>query len=175
MADKKVDLHKLAGAVGWQPLYVDDGYTCYEYVQKIRNIESLCHVLQIKDDLTYQTYLPTFLAIVAVLPPKLQKKVKKLTKKSSEEKIDSVLDLACYAVEEFKGKCEYTKLQEYGNLVGVDITKQGYQFSYYLPKNVRSQILSLIESSLPVTLAPTLGKIKKVEYKIGHIKQHGTT
>ena len=48
---KYIDLHKLAETVGWQPVYVDEGYTSYEYLEKVRNIECLCHVLKLYDDL----------------------------------------------------------------------------------------------------------------------------
>lgn len=174
MQNKKVDLHKLALTVGWQPLYVDDGYTCYEYVKKVRGVESLCHVLQLKDDLTYDTITPTFSAIVGVLPVKLQRKIKKLSKKCSDQEIDNVLDLICWTVQTHKDQCDYCRLAEYGSLVGVDIASHGYEFSYDLPKTTKSEILSLIESSLPVDLAPILGKMKKLDYKIGYIKQNYT-
>lgn len=168
-----IDLHHLAETVGWVPTYVDEGYTGYEYVQNIKNIESLCHVLKLYDDLTYQTYLPTFEAIIEVLPKKLIKKIKKLTKKCDEQNINNVLDLASYEVQEYRLKTSYNKLFEYGSLVGVDITKHGYQFQYEMSRKQERIILSLIESSLPVELAPKLGKIKKLDYKIGYARQNG--
>jgi hypothetical protein len=54
----------------------------------------------------------------------------------------------------------------------VDIEEQGYKFCYDMPKAQKRKILSLIECNLPVELAPTLGKIKKIDYKIGYIKQN---
>ena len=168
-----IDLHHLAETVGWVPTYVDEGYTGYEYVQNIKNIESLCHVLKLYDDLTYQTYLPAFEAIIEVLPKKLIKKIKKLTKKCDEQNINNVLDLAAYEVQEYRLKTAYNKLFEYGSLVGVDITKHGYQFQYEMSRKQERIILSLIESSLPVELAPKLGKIKKLDYKIGYARQNG--
>ena len=78
---KYIDLHKLAQTVGWVPLYVDEEYTSYEYIQKVKNIESFCHVLKLYDDLTYLNYMSTFDTIISVLPKELVKKIKKLTKR----------------------------------------------------------------------------------------------
>ena len=163
----------MAETVGWVPTYVDEGYTGYEYVENVKNIESLCHVLKLYDDLTYQTYLPTFEAIIEVLPKKLIKKIKKLTKKCDEQNINNVLDLASYEVQEYRLKTTYNKLFEYGCLVGIDISSRGYPFQYEMNKKQKRKILSYIESSLPVELAPKLGKIKKLDYKIGYVKQNG--
>ena len=168
-----VDLHHLAETVGWIPRYVDEGYTSYEYIERIGNIESLCHVLKLYDDLVYENYLSTFDAIIEVLPKELIKKIKKLTKKCDKANISSVIDLAAYEVEEYRLKTTYHKLFDYGCLLGVDISKEGYQFCYKMNKNQERQILSLIESNLPIDLAPVLGKIKKIDYKIGYVKQHG--
>lgn len=170
---KHIDLHKLAQTVGWVPLYVDEEYTSYEYIQKVQKIESLCHVLKLYDDLTYSNYTSTFETIISVLPKELIKKIKKLTKRSDPENINSLLDLVCYEVEEYRNKTDYNKLFTYGTLVGVDITQSGYDFCYIMPKSTKRNILSFIESKLPIDLAPVLGKIKKLDYKIGYIKQHG--
>lgn len=170
---QKVDLHALAQMVGWTAVYVDDGYTSYEYIQKVKNIESLCHVLKLYDDLDFTNYYSTFETIISVLPKKLIKKIKKLTKKCDEQNIVNVLDLACFEIETFRNNSTYNKLYTYGNMVGVDITKHGYYFVYTMSKPAERKILSLIESSLPVDLAPTLGKLKKLDYKIGYIKQNG--
>lgn len=170
-----IDLHKLAQTVGWIQLYVDEDYTSYEYNQRVKNIESLCHVLKLYDDLTYDNYFSTFETIISVLPKDLIKKIKKLTKKSDPENINSLLDLVCYEVEEYRQKTTYNKLFNYGCLVGIDISKLGYKFVYTMNKPLERKILSLIESSLPIDLAPVLGKIKKIDYKIGYIKQHGAS
>ena len=170
---KYIDLHKLAETVGWQPVYVDEGYTSYEYLEKVRNIECLCHVLKLYDDLVYETYLQTFETIINVLPKELIKKIKKLTKKCDPANIESVMDLACYEVEEYRQKTIYNKLFNYGCLLGVDIDKLGYHFTYTMNKKEMRNILSLIESNLPLDLAPILGKIKKLDYKIGYVKQNG--
>ena len=170
---KNIDLHKLAQTVGWTALYVDEDYTSYEYMQKVKNIECLCHVLKLYDDLTYENYYSTFETIIGVLPKDLVKKIKKLTKKSDPENINSLIDLVCYEVEEYRLKTTYNKLFTYGTLVGLDISDKGYKFCYDMTKSEERKILSLIESSLPIDLAPILGKIKKIDYKIGYIKQHG--
>lgn len=170
---EKIDLHGLAQVVGWSPVYVDDGYTSYEYITKIKNIESLCHILKLYDNLDYLNYQQTFETIIEVLPKNLRKKVKKLTRKTDEQNIKSVLDLALYEVEEYRKNSTYNKLYTYGKMVGVDITKHGYNFEYILDKQTERKILSLIESSLSVDLAPILGKLKKLDYKIAYIKQNG--
>ena len=169
---KYIDLHKLAQIVGWTALYVDEDYTSYEYYKRVKNIESLCHVLKIYDDLTYENYLSTFYTIINVLPKGLIRKIKKLTKKSDPESIHNVIDLACYEVEEYRNKTDYNKLFTYGTLVGVDISKSGYEFCYEMSKSQKRDILSFIESRLDIDLAPVLGKIKKLDYKIGYAKQH---
>ena len=170
---KNVDLHHLAETVGWQATYVDEGYAGYEYIQKVKNIESLCHVLKLYDDLNYETYTQTFEAIISVLPKELYKKIKKLTKKSDPENIANVIDLVCFEVETYRQNTIYNKLFTYGNLLGIDITENGYFFEYETNKKMARQILSMIESYLPIDLAPVLGKIKKIDYKIGYVKQHG--
>ena len=56
--------------------------------------------------------------------------------------------------------------------MGVDIEKYGYYFTYKLTKSNYGKILALIESKLSVEEAPIVGKIKKIEYKIGYMKQN---
>lgn len=172
MADT-INLHKLAECVGWVPLYVDEGYISYEYQRTIKNIESLCHILKLYDDLDYDNYYSTFETIIGVLPKKLIRKIKKITKKCDKETINNILDLACYEIDEYKQKTIYNKLFVYGNLVGINIDDKGYKFCYSMSKATERKILSLIESSLSIDLAPILGKLKKIDYKIGYIKQNG--
>lgn len=171
--ENNINLNRLAQITGWIPLYVDEEYTSYEYVQRIKRIESLCHVLKLYDNLSYDNYLSTFDTIISVLPRKLIKKIKKLTKHSDADNINSLIDLVCYEVEEYRNRTDYNKLFTYGTLVGVDIAKSGYEFCYIMPKSMKRNILSFIESKLPIDLAPILGKIKKIDYKIGYIKQNG--
>ena len=63
-------------------------------------------------------------------------------------------------------------LKEYGDLVGVNIEDYGYYFTYNMSNKKYRQILSLIESKLSVNEAPIVGKIKRIEYKIGYMKQN---
>ena len=168
-----IDLHKLAETVGWQATYVDEGYTGYEYVKNVKNIESLCHVLKLYDDLVYENYKQTFDAIIEVLPKKLVKKIKKLTQKCDPTNINNVLDLACYEVQEYRLQTAYNKLFNYGCQVGIDISEHGYLFQYEMTKKEQRKILSFIESKLPISVAPKLGKIKKIDYKIAYAKQNG--
>ncbi len=170
---KYIDLNSLAQMVGWTAVYKDNGYTSYEYIQKIKNIESLCHVLKLYDNLDFSNYYSTFETIIEVLPKKLNKKIKKLTKNVDEANIANILDLAKYEVDEYRKNSTYNKLYTYGKLVGVDIQKEGYDFSYNISKQNERKILSMIESTLSVELAPVLGKLKKLDYKIGYIKQNG--
>lgn len=170
--ENNINLNRLAQITGWVPLYVDEEYTSYEYVQKIKKIESLCHVLKLYDNLSYENYLSTFDTIISVLPRALVRKIKQLTKRSDADNINSLIDLVCYEVEEYKNRTDYSKLYTYGILVGVDISKNGYEFCYTMPKTTKRNILSFIESKLPIDLAPILGRIKKIDYKIGYIKQN---
>ena len=63
-------------------------------------------------------------------------------------------------------------LKEYADIVGVDIEKHGYYFTYKMSKGTYSKILALIESKLSVEDALVVGKIRKIEYKIGYVKQN---
>ena len=75
-------------------------------------------------------------------------------------------------IEEYRKATDFTKLEEYGKLLGVDIYSLGYSFEYKLKKYKRSEILSQIEVHLPMELAPILGKIRKLDYKIAYIKNN---
>ena len=55
-------------------------------------------------------------------------------------------------------------------LVGVNLEKNGYAFEYEMSKKKQKQTLAFIENALPLELAPVLGKIKKIDYKIGFMK-----
>ena len=111
-------------------------------------------------------------SIIIVLPAGLRKKIKKLTKKTDENNIDNIIDLLCFTIEEFKSKTRYNMLKEYANLVGVDLEACGYFFTYKMSKKKYNSIMAMIESKLSVDEAPIIGKIRKIEYKIGYMKQH---
>lgn len=167
----RIDLHKLALTVGFEVVCVDDDYTNYEYMVRLRNIESMSYILKIKNEPKFEDVGEVVASIIIILPKKLRKKIRKMMRKIDESNIENVIDLLCYTVSEYNGKTKYSKLKEYGELVGVNIEDFGYNFTYKMSKKTYAKILSLIESKLTVEEAPVVGKIKKIEYKIGYIKQ----
>lgn len=171
----KIDLHKLALIVGFEVVCVDDDYTNYEYMVRLRDIESMSYILKIKNDINFLDVDNILQSIIVVLPKSLRAKVKKLTRKKDENNIDNVIDLVCYTISEYKAKTKYSLLKEYGELAGIDIEKYGYYFTYAMPKKRYLKILSLIESKLDIKDALVVGKIKKIEYKIGYLKQKKKT
>ena len=168
----KIDLHKLALTVGFEVVCVDDDYTSYEYMVRLNGIESVSYVLQIKNKINYTDVDNILQSIVLVLPTRLRLKVKRLARKKDENNIDNIIDLLCFTISEYQAKTKYHLLKEYGDLVGVDIEKQGYFFSYKMSNKKFYEILALIESKLELNDALVLGKIKKIEYKIGYMKQN---
>jgi len=168
----KIDLHKLALIVGFEVVCVDEDYTNYEYMIRLRDIESMSYILKIKNDIMYADVDNILQSIIIVLPTNLRRKIKKLIKKKDENNIENVIDLLCYTIAEYKSKTPYCLLKEYAEYVGVDIEKHGYYFTYKLSKANYRKILSLIESKLSVDEAPIVGKIRKIEYKIGYMKQN---
>jgi len=167
----KIDLHKLALAVGFEVVCVDDDCTNYEYMVRIKEIESISYILKIKNEPEYSEVDEIISSIIIMLPKKLRKRLKKLMKKRDENNIDNIIDLLCYTVTEYKNKTKYSVLKEYGDLLGINIEDYGYYFTYKLSKKKYLKIMALIESKLSVEDAPVVGKIKKLEYKIGYIKQ----
>ena len=168
----KIDLHNLALTVGFEVVCVDDDYTNYEYMITLRDIESMSYVLKIKNEIAYSDVENILQSIILVLPSRLRSKVKRLAKKRDESNIDNIIDLLCFTISEHKSKTKYCLLKEYGDLVGVDIEKHGYFFNYKMAKKKYYEILALIESKLSLDDALILGKIKKIEYKIGYMKQN---
>ena len=168
----KIDLHKLALTVGFEVVCVDDDYTNYEYMVRIRDIESMSYILKIKNKVEFSDVDNILQSIIIMLPTGLRRKIKKLSKKKDENNIDNILDLLCYTIEEYKSKTKYSLLKEYGDMVGVNIEDYGYYFTFNLPKKKFRKILSLIESKLSVEEAPIIGKIHGIEYKIGYMKQN---
>lgn len=168
----KIDLHKLALTVGFEVVCVDDDYTNYEYMIRLHEIESMSYILKIKNEITYSDVDGILQSIVIVLPIKLRRKIKKLCRKKDENNIENIVDLLCYTISEYKSKTKYSLLKEYADQVGVDIEKHGYYFTYKMSKTTYRKILSLIESKLSVDEAPVVGKIRKIEYKIGYVKQN---
>ena len=168
----KIDLHKLALTVGFEVVCVDDDFTNYEYMVRIRDIESVSYVLKIKNEIEFEDVDNILQSIVIMLPKDLRRKIKKLARKKDEQNIDNIIDLLCYTIDEYKSKTKYSLLKEYGDLVGVNIEDYGYYFTYNMSNKKYRQILSLIESKLSVDEAPIVEKIKRIEYKIGYMKQN---
>ena len=168
----KIDLHNLALTVGFEVVCVDDDYTNYEYMIALRDIESMSYVLKIKNKIAYSDVENILQSIILVLPTRLRLKIKRLARKRDENNIDNIIDLLCFTISEYKSKTKYSLLKEYGDLVGVDIEKHGYYFNYKMSNKKYYEILALIESKLELDDALILGKIKKIEYKIGYMKQN---
>lgn len=171
----KIDLHKLALTVGFEVVCVDDDYTNYEYMVTLQDIESMSYVLKIKNEIAYSDVENILQSIILVLPTKLRLKVKRLAKKRDENNIDNIIDLLCFTISEYRNKTKYNILKEYGELVGVNLEANGYYFTYNMSKKKYSDALALIESKLDVNDALVLGKMKKIEYKIGYLKQNKKT
>lgn len=165
-------LHELATKVGFEVVNVDDGFINYEFNEKLSGIESVSYIIKVEDDASEERTQITFDAIINVLPKKLKKHIYKLVKKSGVSKDGKALELVMFAVDEYRAKCDYNKLKEYGLLLGVDIEALGYYFTYNLSKKDYKTILTRIEQALPMEYAPVLGKIRKIEYKIGYIKNN---
>ena len=159
----KIDLHKLALTVGFEVVCVDDDYTDYEYMVVLRDIESMSYVLKIKNKIAYDDVENILQSIVLVLPTRLRLKIKRLARKRDESNIENIIDLLCFTISEYKNKTKYCMLKEYGDLVGVDIEKRGYYFTYKLSNKKYYEILALIESKLSLDDALILGKIRKIE------------
>ena len=156
----KIDLHKLALTVGFEVVCVDDDYTNYEYMITLRDIESMSYVLKIKNEIAYSDVEEILQSIILVLPTGLRFKIKRLARKRDESNIDNIIDLLCFTIAEHKNKTKYNQLKEYG-----------YFFTYKMPKKKYQDALALIESKLDVNDALILGNMKKIEYKIGYMKQ----
>lgn len=168
----RIDLHKLALTVGFEVVCVDDNFTNYEYMIRIRDIESMSYVLSIKNHIEFIDVENILQSIIIVLPTDLKRKIKKLTRKTDESNIENIIDLLCFTIEEYRSKTKYNLLKEYADLVGVDLEAYGYSFVYKMNKKRYTEILALIESKLPIEEAPIIGKIRKIEYKIGYMKQN---
>lgn len=165
-------LNELATKVGFEVVNVDDDFINYEFSQRVSGVETISYIIKVEDNATEESAKLTFEAIVNVLPKKLKRKIQKLVKKSDVSSDEKSLELVMFAIDEYKAKCDYNRLKEYGLLLGVDIEALGYYFTYNLSSKDYKAILAKIEQALPMEYAPVLGKIKKIEYKIGYIKNN---
>ena len=73
----KIDLHKLALAVGFEVVCVDDDCTNYEYMVRIKDIESISYILKLKNDPDYSEVDEIISSIIIMLPKQLRKRLKK--------------------------------------------------------------------------------------------------
>lgn len=167
----KSNLHELATKVGFEVVNVDDGFINYEFNERVSGVESISYIVKVVDDASDKAKI-TFDAIVNVLPKKLKKRIYKLVKNSDISKDEKSIELVMFAIDEYKAKCDYNKLKEYASLFGLDIEKMGYAFSYNLSKKDIISIIAKIEQEVPMEFAPTLGKIRKIDYKIGYVKNN---
>ena len=131
----------------------------------------MSYILKIKNDITFLDVDDILQSIILVLPNQLKRKIKRLARKRDENNIDNLIDLLCFTISEYKAKTKYNLLKEYGDLAGINIEQHGYEFTYTMSKKKYLKILSLIESKLDIADALVVAKIKKIEYKIGYLKQ----
>lgn len=165
-------LIELAEAIGWKRVADDKGFISYEYKKDVSRTESVTYLLRIFEQQTNEDFFQTLFIINNVLPNELKKKVKKITKKIKPEDIAGVVEVLKFAIDEHKKKTTYTKLKNYGEMLGVDIEKLGYTEEYETSRRKELEILAKIESKLPMELAPEVAKIRKIDYKVAYVRTH---
>ena len=163
-------LKELAKVIGWRLVNEDNGFCIFEYEIHVSKHENDLFVVRILDEPNELETRELLSAILKVLPYKLRRKAEKLLGKFKMEDFANLTEVLCFTIEEYKRSTEFAKLEDYGKLLGVDLEQKGYKFEYKLKKNTRSEILSQIEVHLPMEIAPVLGKIRKLDYKIAYIK-----
>ena len=163
-------LKDLANAIGWSLVNDDKGFSTYEFEVHVSKHETDSYIIRILDEPNELEIYEILLALIKVLPRKLKSKVNKLIGKFKIEDFSNLTEVAIFTIDEYKKTTDFAKLYEYGLLIGVDILEKGYTFEYKLKKSKRVEILSVIEFNLPVELAPVLGKIRKIDYKIAYMK-----
>ena len=166
----KERLKTLAKLIGWQEARQEGGVYFLEFVLKVSEYEALKNVLTLSDIDDDVEFLDVLGTIVGVLPKGLKKTIFKLVKHSDLTKKDDLIDLVSFSIEQYKEQSDYTKLSEYANVVGLNLSEMGYSYAYELSKKEKNEILSKIESALPLEILPQVGKMKKIEYKIGFVK-----
>ena len=159
----------LSRTIGWAVRSQEDGIAKLEYTRRVNEYESLRHIFQLRETQTDADFLDALGSIVEVLPKKLKKTIFKLVKNSDISKKEDIIDLLIFTVEEYRAQSEFQKLDEYAKALDIDLEKMGYAYCYELTKKERNEILSKIESKLPLELLPQVGKMKKIEYKIGFV------
>ena len=170
MAVISTQFKDLAQVIGWELITEDKGFSTYEFEIEESKFEHIAYIVRILDDPNELEMVEILLTLTKVLPFKLRCKVNKLIDKLKMENLTNTIELIGFTIEEYKKQTPFSKLREYGALLGVNIESLGYKFEYRLKRRRRAEILSQIEISLPMELAPVLGKIKKLDYKIAYIK-----
>lgn len=165
-------LKELASHIGWKLVNEDKGFCIFEYEVHVSKHENDLFIVRILDEPNELETRELLSAILKVLPYKLRKKVNKLLSKFKMEDFEHLAEVVGFTIDEYRKSTEFSKLAEYGKLLGVKLEDLGYKFEYKLKKNTRCEILSQIEIKLPMELAPVLGKIKKLDYKIAYIKNN---
>ena len=170
MAKAFVCLKDLAKEIGWKLVTDDKGFSMYEYDVVISKYEKLSYVVRILEEPTeFETY-EILSTLIKVLPGKLKRKLKKLVSKFKIKDLENMIEVSIFTIQEYKNATDYAKLKEYGKILGVDLEQKGFMFEYKLTKNKKAEIMSIVELNLPMELAPILGKIKKIDYKIAYVK-----
>ena len=72
----RIDLHKLALTVGFEVVCVDEQYTNYEYMVRIKDIESMSYILKIKNEPKFNEVEDIIGSTIIMLPKKLRKKIR---------------------------------------------------------------------------------------------------
>ena len=170
----KSDLITLAQVIGWEKVNDDKGYSLYEYRKAVNRFEEISHLVKILDEPTDMEVYEMLLTLKNVLPFKLQHKLNKIIRNVKISSLPQIVEVISFTVDEFKQSTKYAKLQQYGDLLGVDLEKMGYKFMYTMPKKLQAEILSKIELNLPMEIAPTVGKIRKLDYKIAFVKKQNS-
>ena len=127
-------LQDLACTIGWTLVNDDEGFSVYEFKQSLNKYESISHIVKIYDKPTEVELFDILQSLKKVLPRKLNKKIDKILKNVKIEDLANVVDVVSFAVEEYVAKTDFSKLKEYGELVGVNIEDLGYKFKYKLSK-----------------------------------------
>ncbi len=162
-------LTELAKTIGFNFVNDDLGFDVYEYtiVRKDEAVSKIVRILETPTDLERYEIISL---LKSVLPFDLRWKLTKIVESVKLSSLAKMVEVLTFAVEEYKSQTDYAKLKRYGEVLGVDIEALGYKFAYKLPKKTKQEILAIIERNVPAEVAPILGKIKKIDYKIAFVK-----
>lgn len=166
------NLKNLSLIIGWKLVNSDDGFCNYEYKKPINKNQSVSHLIKIYDKMNDDEFAEVLKILESVLPKKLRKKISKITRKLKPEDIAGVIEVISFAIEEYRNKTMYQKLSDYAGVLGLNLEKLGYEFDYELSGTRITEILSVIESHIPIEIVPEVGKIRKIDYKIAFLQNN---